>query len=236
MEGAVEANDALASVEDVLEFWFGGDLDVSPQWASDCCTFFSTCSSRMLERSALSIINSHRRRLRPHHTNACSLTFPPPHTFHQYHTVVHLVLLQDNYKRKWFPASDKTGQWQRRMDDEITARFSTTLRAAEDGRLDSWRGLSPSSAVALVVTLDQFARHIYRHHPDRDAKVAASDAAAVAVTERCLAGPCMSPPFHLNFISLCPAPPCSHSSYPIPLRSHRDTKLVLKLKRGLVYK
>ena len=65
--------------------------------------------------------------------------------------------LQDNYKRKWFPASDKTGTMQRKVDDDIIARFATTLAAAEAGHLDSWRDASPAAAVALVVTLDQFA-------------------------------------------------------------------------------
>mmetsp|Transcript_8200 Transcript_8200/g.20319 ORF Transcript_8200/g.20319 Transcript_8200/m.20319 type:complete len:618 (-) Transcript_8200:77-1930(-) len=95
--------------------------------------------------------------------------------------------LDDNYKRKWFPAGDKTGEMQRRVDDAIAERFGATVCAAERGDLDSWRVTSPSSAVALVLLLDQFTRHVYRHHPDRDAKVAAADAAAVLVTERCLA-------------------------------------------------
>jgi hypothetical protein len=66
-------------------------------------------------------------------------------------------------------------------------RFQCNLyRYTESGALDSWMTSSPSSAVALVVLLDQFARHVYRHDNDRDAKVAANDAVTVTVTERCL--------------------------------------------------
>lgn len=75
---------------------------------------------------------------------------------------------------------------QRRVDDAITEKFAATLREAESGGLDGWRAASPSSAVALVILLDQFTRHVYRHHADRDARVAANDAVAVTVTERCL--------------------------------------------------
>lgn len=94
--------------------------------------------------------------------------------------------LDELYKRKWFPAGDKTGRMQRAVDEAISVRFGATLRAAEAGDLDSWATASPSSAVALVLVLDQFARHVYRHDEDRDVKVAANDARAVVVTEGCI--------------------------------------------------
>ena len=62
---------------------------------------------------------------------------------------------------------------QKRVDDAITHRFGATLSSAERGDLDAWAETSPSHAVALVVTLDQFSRHVYRHAPDRDAGGAA---------------------------------------------------------------
>jgi tRNA(Ile)-lysidine synthetase-like protein len=68
----------------------------------------------------------------------------------------------------------------------VSARFAPTLAAAESGALDAWSDASPESAVALVLVLDQFSRHVHRHAPDRDARVAAADARAVLVTERCV--------------------------------------------------
>ena len=68
----------------------------------------------------------------------------------------------------------------------MSARFAPTLAAAESGALDAWSDTSPESAVALVLVLDQFSRHVHRHAPDRDARVAAADARAVLVTERCV--------------------------------------------------
>lgn len=93
---------------------------------------------------------------------------------------------QENYKRKWFPAGDKDGSAQRAADEAVSARFAPTLAAAESGALDAWSDASPESAVALVLVLDQFSRHVHRHAPDRDARVAAADARAVLVTERCV--------------------------------------------------
>ena len=75
---------------------------------------------------------------------------------------------------------------QKRVDDAITHRFGATLSSAEHGDLDAWAETSPSHAVALVVTLDQFSRHVYRHAPDRDARVAACDARCIEVVHACV--------------------------------------------------
>jgi uncharacterized protein (DUF924 family) len=75
---------------------------------------------------------------------------------------------------------------QKRVDDAITHRFGATLSSAERGDLDAWAETSPSHAVALVVTLDQFSRHVYRHAPDRDARVAACDARCIEVVHACV--------------------------------------------------
>ena len=75
---------------------------------------------------------------------------------------------------------------QKRVDDAISNRFGATLAAAERGDLDAWADASPSHAVALDVTLDQFARHVYRHAPDRDARVAKCDAKCVGVVQTCV--------------------------------------------------
>ena len=75
---------------------------------------------------------------------------------------------------------------QKRVDVAISNRFGATLAAAERGDLDAWADASPSHAVALVVTLDQFSRHVYRHAPDRDARVGKCDAKCVGVVQTCV--------------------------------------------------
>jgi len=65
-----------------------------------------------------------------------------------------------NYKTKWFP-SQSTGQ-QKTTDEEIFDRFKEVLHMAERGEFDHWKD-SPQSLLALIIVLDQFSRHIYRH-------------------------------------------------------------------------
>ena len=116
---AMEAAASAAAPEDVLAFWFGGDLD-------------------------------------------------------------------ENYRTKWFPSADGDGSRQKAADERIAARFGATLRDAERGALDAWGETSPEHAVALVVVLDQFSRHVYRHDPERDEKVARCDEKAVDVVDACV--------------------------------------------------
>ncbi|TMW64047.1 hypothetical protein Poli38472_014164 [Pythium oligandrum] len=64
------------------------------------------------------------------------------------------------YRSKWFPPEGS--EKQRSMDAEITARFGELLRRAERRELEHWKE-DKESFVALIVLLDQFSRHIYRH-------------------------------------------------------------------------
>jgi uncharacterized protein (DUF924 family) len=47
------------------------------------------------------------------------------------------------------------------FDRSCADRFSATLAAAAEGRLDDWQ-TSPRGSLALIVVLDQFSRNIYR--------------------------------------------------------------------------
>lgn len=47
------------------------------------------------------------------------------------------------------------------VDGKIRARFAPTWRAARAGQLDPWLA-RPNSALALVITLDQFPRNMFR--------------------------------------------------------------------------
>ena len=72
------------------------------------------------------------------------------------------------------------------MDAEIASRFGATLAAASRGALAAWRDADAAHATALVVVLDQFARHVLRADPDRDAKLAPTDALALDVADACV--------------------------------------------------
>ena len=160
---------SVASHEDVLEFWFDGDVDVS---ARQCPGPAPPTSEKPPPPDSP---QTFRPSVRP--SPRAHLTCPRPTPDHA---------SQENYKRKWFPAGDRTGEMQKRVDDAISNRFGATLAAAERGDLDVWADASPSHAVALVVTLDQFSRHVYRHAPDRDARVAKCDAKCVGVVQTCV--------------------------------------------------
>ena len=160
---------SVASHEDVLEFWFDGDVDVS---ARQCPGPAPPTSEKPPPPDSP---QTFRPSVRP--SPRAHLTCPRPTPDHA---------SQENYKRKWFPAGDRTGEMQKRVDDAISHRFGATLAAAERGDLDAWADASPSHAVALVVTLDQFSRHVYRHAPDRDARVAKCDAKCVGVVQTCV--------------------------------------------------
>jgi uncharacterized protein (DUF924 family) len=57
-------------------------------------------------------------------------------------------------RKKWFSGGAA-------VDDEIRARFTPLLEAANSGLLESWEG-HPRSALALIILLDQFSRTIHR--------------------------------------------------------------------------
>ncbi|OQS06556.1 tRNA(Ile)-lysidine synthase [Thraustotheca clavata] len=82
------------------------------------------------------------------------------------------------YRTKWFPANGSEIQAQ--TDQLITTKFSALLQAAERRELhENWCS-KKESFVALIVLLDQFSRHIYRHDAD---KRAANDVLALELAE-----------------------------------------------------
>ena len=72
-------------------------------------------------------------------------------------------------RRQWFEKSAA-------FDAQIRERFLATHEAAAAGRLDTWAE-RPLAALALVVTLDQFPRNIFRGTP----RAFAADPQALAV-------------------------------------------------------
>jgi len=72
-------------------------------------------------------------------------------------------------RKQWFEKSDA-------FDALIRERFLATHEAATAGRLDGWAE-RPLAALALVVTLDQFPRNMFRGTP----RAFASDTQALAV-------------------------------------------------------
>ncbi|KAK3274004.1 hypothetical protein CYMTET_17790 [Cymbomonas tetramitiformis] len=93
--------------------------------------------------------------------------------------------VKDNYKRKWFPTSGAGDNPQVVIDRHITEHFSELLHAAERGELESWGATSARSVTALVVLLDQFSRHIYRHVEGRE-QVKINDVRALKHAEAAL--------------------------------------------------
>ena len=68
------------------------------------------------------------------------------------------------------------------FDDDIRSRFLATYEAAAAGRLSAWEE-NPEGALALILTLDQFPRNMFRG----DARTYAADSLAHAVAERAIA-------------------------------------------------
>lgn len=71
--------------------------------------------------------------------------------------------------QRWFGRSDA-------VDAHITATFGADVERARAGELDHWR-TTPRDALALILLLDQFPRHIWRGQ----AAAFASDATALAL-------------------------------------------------------
>ena len=78
-------------------------------------------------------------------------------------------------RRQWFEKSDA-------FDGLCRERFLATHDAATAGRLDGWAD-RPLAALALVVTLDQFPRNMFRG----TARAFASDSLALAVARETIA-------------------------------------------------
>ena len=68
------------------------------------------------------------------------------------------------------------------FDDAIRARFLATYEAAAAGRLSAWEE-KPDGALALILTLDQFPRNMFRG----DARTYAADPLGRAVADRAIA-------------------------------------------------
>lgn len=75
---------------------------------------------------------------------------------------------------KWFAKDDA-------FDNAIREKFLTTYKAAAAGKLSTWEA-QPESALALVITLDQFPRNMFRG----DGRTFAADHVALAVAERAI--------------------------------------------------
>ena len=75
----------------------------------------------------------------------------------------------------WFGSS-------RELDERIRTQFEPTIHAAARGELASWESAA-SSAVSLVIVLDQFPRNVYRN----TAQAFAFDERALSVTRRAIA-------------------------------------------------
>ncbi len=69
----------------------------------------------------------------------------------------------------------------RPVDVHIASTFGADLEAARAGKYEYWK-TTPRGILALVILLDQFPRHIFRGH----AQAFDSDAAAFALTDRCI--------------------------------------------------
>ncbi|ETV80978.1 tRNA(Ile)-lysidine synthetase, variant [Aphanomyces astaci] len=73
--------------------------------------------------------------------------------------------MQELHRTKWFPVSGSDVQ--AATDADITSRFGTLLATAETRALHASWTSRPHSFVALIVLLDQFCRHVYRHDADK---------------------------------------------------------------------
>ncbi len=67
---------------------------------------------------------------------------------------IHGFWFSDGMRPYWFQKSDA-------IDRQIIQLFTSTYEAAHAGRLDHWAG-NAQDALALVITLDQFPRNMFR--------------------------------------------------------------------------
>ncbi len=79
-------------------------------------------------------------------------------------------------KDRWWKKNDE-------FDREVASRFMNTWLAASRGELASWQS-SDEGLLALIILLDQFPRNMFRGDP----RSFATDAQALAVAERAIAG------------------------------------------------
>ena len=87
---------------------------------------------------------------------------------------------QVNYRTKWFP--EGSSEQQALIDLEITNKYEQLLEAALRKELIHWQSYR-TSCMALIILIDQFSRHIYRHYqePPSSPKRIATDTMALEV-------------------------------------------------------
>lgn len=76
--------------------------------------------------------------------------------------------------KKWFSKDDA-------FDADILEKFSETLDAAISGKCDDWI-TTPDGALALIITLDQFSRNLFRD----DARAFAQDEKSLGILKAML--------------------------------------------------
>lgn len=79
-----------------------------------------------------------------------------------------------SYREAWFKKEEV-------FDLEMRSRFGKTVAKASAGRYDAWQE-TPAGALALIITLDQFPRNIFRGLP----KAFAADPKARSIARRAI--------------------------------------------------
>ncbi|MBO6675612.1 MAG: DUF924 domain-containing protein [Rhizobiales bacterium] len=95
-----------------------------------------------------------------------------------------LGLTADGVLNFWAEAGPR--RWWKKdpaFDAEISERFGELHKQATAGKFDHWETEHPDAALALVIVLDQFSRHIHRGSPE----AYACDAKAVVIVHRVIA-------------------------------------------------
>lgn len=89
---------------------------------------------------------------------------------------------QINYRTKWFP--EGSSEQQAAIDLEIFTKYGSLLESALRRELMSWQKYR-TSCIALIILLDQFSRHIYRHlgEPSPSPKRQETDSLALEVAK-----------------------------------------------------
>lgn len=70
---------------------------------------------------------------------------------------------QHNVKHRWFLSNGSDAQLE--FDKLVTEKFSDTLELALRGEFDELAKQTARDALALIIIVDQFSRHIYRSNP-----------------------------------------------------------------------
>ncbi len=88
----------------------------------------------------------------------------------------------ESIRSKWFTHNGSAKQ--AAMDEVISKRFGPLVERGASGGLDAW-AQTPHGALALIVVLDQFSRHVYRRaKEDASSKRATCDQKAVVLARK----------------------------------------------------